>query len=110
MRPASSAPNGGTRKVTSRSTSTNTPPSPTITTGPNSGSCETPTTVSTPPLTVSHTSTPSTRARFPPARRALRMSSSCTVRTSRADPTPTRTRPRSLLCVRSGDDTFITTG
>src|SRR5947199_2643706 len=78
MRPASSASNGGTRNVTSRSTSTNTPPSPTITTGPNNGSCEMPTTVSTPPLTVSQTSTPSTRARFPPARRALRISSSYT--------------------------------
>ena len=27
-----------------------------------------------------------------------------------ADPTPTRTRPASLLCSRSGDETFITTG
>ena len=37
-RRASSSPNGGTRNVTSPSTSTKMPPSPTITTGPNSSS------------------------------------------------------------------------
>ena len=46
---ASSRSNGGTRNVTSPSTSTKMPPSPTMTTGPNSASCETPTSVSTPP-------------------------------------------------------------
>src|SRR5262245_21824795 len=76
MRSASSRPKGGTRNDTSRNTSTNTPPSPTMTTGPKRGSRDTPTTVSTPLLTVSQTSTPSTRPRLPAARPALRISSS----------------------------------
>ena len=43
IRAASSRANGGTRKLTSPSTSTNTPPSPHITTGPKRGSWATPT-------------------------------------------------------------------
>ena len=41
---ASSLSNGGTRNVTSSNTSTNTPPRPNMTTGPNSSSVDTPTT------------------------------------------------------------------
>ena len=65
--------------------------------------------ISTPPLTISHTSTPSMRACLS-ARFAFASSSSYAARTSFGDATPTRTRPASLLCSKSGDDTFITTG
>ncbi len=112
-RPASSASNGGTRKVTSPNTSVNTPPVPIVTTGPKSWSCDTPTSISTPPVTISQTSTPSMRGFFPdflPAFVASVSSSSYVERTSFADCRPTRTSPASLLCSRSGDDTFITTG
>src|SRR4029077_21161128 len=108
-RRASSASNGGTRNVTSPNTSVKIPPVPTVTTGPNNSSCETPMSISTPPLTISHTSTPSTRALLS-ARFALASRSSYAARTSLGDDTPTRTRPASLLCSRSGDEIFITTG
>ena len=61
MAVASRAVNGGTRNVTSCSTSTKTPPRPNITTGPNRSSRAMPTTVST-PGTIWATSTPSTVA------------------------------------------------
>ena len=48
IRPASAAEKGGTRNVTSFKISMNTPPRPNITTGPNSSSWATPTTVSIP--------------------------------------------------------------
>ena len=80
-----------------------------MTTGPNSASVETPTSMSTPPVTVSHTITPSMRARRS-ALVALRKSSSYEARTSAADETPTFTTPTSVLCGKSGEDTFITTG
>ena len=41
---------------------------------------------------------------------ALQDQLSNVARTSRSEATPTFTRPRSDLCSRSGDETFITTG
>ncbi len=81
-----------------------------MTTGPKSSSVETPTSVSTPPVTISQTITPSMRARAGRpsglARAARRTRRAPRPRSRR----PTFTRPTSLLCSRSGDDTFITTG
>ncbi len=81
-----------------------------MTTGPNSSSVETPMSVSTPPVTISHTITPSMRA-VPVGLLGLAQAARRTPRcTSAAEPTPTFTTPTSVLCSRSGDDTFITTG
>jgi citronellol/citronellal dehydrogenase len=58
----SSAVTGRTRRLVSASTSTQTPPRPTASTGPNARSTVTPTRSSTPPARIGVTSTPSTTA------------------------------------------------
>ncbi len=58
---ASAGVTGASETCTSRSSSTSTPPMPTVTSGPNCGSLRAPTTISSPGLAISATSTPATR-------------------------------------------------
>ena len=62
MRFTSSVVTGRTRRLVSASTSTQTPPRPTASTGPNVRSTVTPASSSTPPARIGVTSTPSTMA------------------------------------------------
>ncbi len=98
---------GCSRNATSPSNSTYTPPRPNITSGPNVGSCVTPTTASMPPGTYSCTSTPSSVAPILSARAA---SSSNALRTSSSERRSSTTPPTSDLCTTSLATSFITTG
>ena len=95
--------------MTSARISANTPPVPTSTAGPNTGSRVTPTIISVPPSTCCWIWTPSMRARRL-ALGARATSSPYTARASAADPTDRRTRPASDLWGKSGEAIFMTTG
>ena len=62
MRSTSAASAGSSRRLVSFSTSTQIPPRPTASTGPNAGSMVTPASSSVPPVRIGVTSTPSMTA------------------------------------------------
>ena len=62
IRLTSAASTGSRRRLVSFSTSTQIPPRPTASTGPNAGSTVTPASSSAPPVRIGVTSTPSTLA------------------------------------------------
>lgn len=101
------SPKGGTRTAVSWTTSTSTPPSPTVTVGPKRASRVTPTIVSRPCPTIWQTRTPSSST---PSYRAMSISSRYASRTWLAEVIPTFTSPSSVLCASCGPDAFITTG
>ncbi len=107
MARAWSSPKGGTRTAVSCSTSTRTPPSPTVTVGPNRSSWVIPATISTPCSTIWHTRTPSSPT---PSYRAMSVSSRYASRTWLAEVRPIFTRPSSVLWAICAPDAFITTG
>ena len=98
---------GALRNATSSITSARTPPEPTITTGPNTGSRRTPRMHST-PLTIGATSVPRISAlAWNAAARATSVSCSAA---AFSGATSSATPPDSVLCAMSGDRTFIATG
>ena len=100
---------GASRKVTSRSTSTSTPPKPNATSLPKVGSVTAPTITSCAAASCFCTSTPSTRASGWRPLAAAMMSSKARATPARSDTLAT-TPPASVLCRMSGETTFATTG
>ena len=105
--PASTRVIGQMRNETSASTSTKTPPSPTITSGPNCGSFRPPITTSCPAGAISSSRKPSMRALSIAGSFIIARTDSST---SPAFLSPTLTPPASLLCRMSGETTFSAKG
>ena len=104
----SSRSTGSRRTAVSRKASTHTPPRPTATTMPQSGSRAVPTKSSMPASRIGVTSTPSRRACGAAWRTAV--SISCHACATCASPrSRSRTPPMSVLCVMSGEAIFSAT-
>jgi hypothetical protein len=108
MRLTSAWPTGSTRRLVSCKISTQIPPRPTASTGPNVGSMVMPASSSAPPERIAVTSTPSTRApeTASPAARTF----SYPARTSASEFSPSATPPISDLWVICAEQTFSATG
>ena len=104
MASAARASNGGTAKARSCSRSVMTPPRPTITTGPNSGSAASPTIASTPGGAIGWITAPPIWA---PSRACI---VSYAARTASESASPSATPPTSDLCTTSPDRALRTTG
>ena len=101
---------GSGRTATSFRISANTPPVPTSTAGPNTGSRVTPTIISVPPSTCCWICTPSMRGRALGPRGARDELGVDRPWPRLAEPTDRRTSPASDLWGKSGEAIFITTG
>ena len=108
MRLTSAWSTGSTRRLVSCKISTQIPPRPTASTGPNVGSMVTPASSSAPPERIAVTSTPSTRApeTASPAARTF----SYPARTAVSEFSPSATPPISDLCVICAEQTFSAAG
>ncbi len=106
MSSASASLSGTSRSTTSATASARTPPTPSMTVGPNWGSSDRPAISSRVPDTMGATSTPtSPSAGVAAASRAVAASS-----TAPASRRLRRTRPRSVLCAMRSPHSFATTG
>src|SRR6266540_2236095 len=92
---------------TSRRSSAAVPPALHATTGPKSGSWATPTSISTPPVTISWTRNPSSVKPASSTRRAICFAAEIT---SSGPASPRRTAPTSVLCTMSRPNAFRATG
>ena len=106
MSRASSASIGTTRNATSATASASTPPTPTMTHGPNCGSVCTPAISSRDPRTIGATS----NATSPSSGRAAARRSTAAAATASGVVRPSRTSPRSVLCAIVSPDSLTTTG